>query len=101
MDDAVAAYRVFATDRTRPVEMDASQGPELQAWLSARLGRPMALPDPPTYGFALRGGRWLATPHGAAASSEARRRGTGCVRPCRSRWSPVPSKTEKTKKAQH
>src|SRR3546814_15092849 len=43
MDDAVAAYRVFATDRTRPVEMDASQGPELQAWLSARLGRPMAL----------------------------------------------------------
>src|SRR5690606_23324263 len=33
MDDAVAAYRIFATDRTRPVEMDASRGPELQAWL--------------------------------------------------------------------
>lgn len=67
MDDAVAAYRVFATDRTRPVEMDASQGPELQAWLSARLGRPMALPDLQTYGFALLGGRMLATPDGAAA----------------------------------
>src|SRR3546814_17106562 len=67
MDDAVAAYRIFATDRTRPVEMDASQGPELQAWLSARLGRPMALPDLQTYGFALLGGRMLATPDGAAA----------------------------------
>src|SRR3546814_3783079 len=67
MDDAVAAYRVFATDRTRPVEMDASQGPELQAWLSARLGRPMALPDLQPYGFALLGGRTLATPDGAAA----------------------------------
>jgi len=67
MDDAVAAYRVFATDRTRPVEMDASQGPELQAWLSARLGRPMALPDLQPYGFALLGGRMLATSDGAAA----------------------------------
>src|SRR3546814_6594980 len=67
MDDAVAAYRVFATDRTRPVEMDASQGPELQAWLSARLGRPMALPDLQTYGFALLFGLMLATPDGAAA----------------------------------
>src|SRR3546814_13417084 len=47
--------------------MDASQGPELQAWLSARLGRPMALPDLQTYGFALLGGRMLATPDGAAA----------------------------------
>jgi len=67
MEDAVAAYRVFATDRTRPVEMDASQGPELQAWLSARLGRPMSLPDLQPYGFTLLGGRMLATPDGAAA----------------------------------
>jgi anti-sigma factor RsiW len=67
MDDAIAAYRIFATDRTRPVEMDASHGPELQAWLSARLGRPMALPDLQPYGFALLGGRMLATPDGAAA----------------------------------
>ncbi|MGN7726345.1 anti-sigma factor family protein [Luteimonas sp. 22616] len=67
MDDAVTAYRIFATDRTRPVEMDASHGPELQAWLSARLGRPMSLPDLQSYGFALLGGRMLATPDGAAA----------------------------------
>ncbi|MDN5781932.1 MAG: anti-sigma factor [Luteimonas sp.] len=67
MDDAVAAYRIFATDRMRPVEMDASHGSELQAWLSARLGRPMSLPDLQPYGFALLGGRMLATPDGAAA----------------------------------
>ena len=67
MDDAVAAYRIFATDRMRPVEMDASHGPELQAWLSARLGRPMSLPDLQSYGFTLLGGRMLATPDGAAA----------------------------------
>src|SRR5690606_13854602 len=67
MDDAVAAYRIFATDRARPVEMDASRGPELQAWLSARLGRPMSLPDLQSYGFTLLGGRMLATPDGAAA----------------------------------
>src|SRR3546814_12194182 len=67
MDDAVAAYRIFATARTRPVEMDASHGPELQAWLSARLGRPMSLPDLQSYGFPLHGGPLLATPDGAAA----------------------------------
>lgn len=67
MDDAVAAYRIFATDSTRPVEMDASRGPELQSWLSTRLGRPMSLPDLRSYGFALLGGRMLATPDGAAA----------------------------------
>lgn len=67
MQDAVAAYRIFATDRIRPVEVDAGRGAELQAWLSARLGRPMALPDLQPYGFALLGGRMLATPDGAAA----------------------------------
>lgn len=67
MSDAVSAYRIFATDRARPVEMDASHGPELQAWLSARLGRPMSLPDLQPYGFTLLGGRMLATPDGAAA----------------------------------
>jgi anti-sigma factor RsiW len=67
MGDAVAAYRIFATDRARPVEMDAGRGPELQAWLSARLGRPMSLPDLQPYGFNLLGGRMLATPDGAAA----------------------------------
>ncbi|GAB3309273.1 anti-sigma factor family protein [Luteimonas notoginsengisoli] len=85
MDDALTAYRIFATDRMRPVEMDASRGPELQAWLSARLGRPMSLPDLQPFGFSLLGGRMLATPDGAAAmlmyQDDAGRRISFYVRP--------------------
>lgn len=67
MDDAIEAYRIFATDRRRPVEMDASREQELRSWLSARLGRPMSLPDLQAYGFRLLGGRMLSTEDGAAA----------------------------------
>lgn len=67
MDDAVEAYRIFATDRLRPVEMTAQDADGLQSWLSARLGRPMALPNLAPYGFDLLGGRLLSTPDGAAA----------------------------------
>lgn len=85
MDDAIAAYRIFATDRRRPVEMDASREQELQSWLSARLGRPMSLPDLQAYGFRLLGGRMLATEDGAAAmlmyQDEQGRRITFYVRP--------------------
>ena len=67
MQDAVEAHRIFATDRLRPVEMNAGNGTDLQSWLSTRLGRPLALPDLNTYGFKLLGGRLLATEDGAAA----------------------------------
>jgi anti-sigma factor RsiW len=67
MADAVAAYRVFATDRLRPVELDASAAQDLQSWLSVRLGRPIALPDLSSYGFRLLGGRLLSTGDGPAA----------------------------------
>ncbi len=67
MSDAVEAYRIFATDRTRPVEMDAGQARDLQSWMSARLGRPLSLPDLDSYGFALLGGRMLSTADGPAA----------------------------------
>lgn len=67
MADAVDAYRVFATDRMRPVELRASDAPMLQSWLSNRLGRPMALPDLDSYGFKLLGGRLLSTADGPAA----------------------------------
>ncbi|WP_437946056.1 anti-sigma factor [Sorangium sp. So ce296] len=66
MDDAVEAYRTFATDRVRPVEMAAGDGGDLQAWLSGRLGRPVALPDLAPYGFDLLGGRLLSTANGPA-----------------------------------
>jgi anti-sigma factor RsiW len=67
MADAVDAYRVFATDRMRPVELRSTDAPVLQSWLSNRLGRPMALPDLETYGFKLLGGRLLSTADGPAA----------------------------------
>ena len=67
MKDAVEAYRIFATDRLHPVEMDAGQAKNLQAWMSARLGRPLSLPDLEGYGFELLGGRMLSTAEGPAA----------------------------------
>lgn len=67
MEDAVEAYRTFATDRARPVEMTAKDGGDLQTWLSGRLGRPVALPDLAPYGFDLLGGRLLSTANGPAA----------------------------------
>jgi anti-sigma factor RsiW len=67
MKDAVEAYRIFATDRLHPVEMDADESVRLQSWMSSRLGRPLALPDLQAYGFALLGGRMLSTAEGPAA----------------------------------
>jgi anti-sigma factor RsiW len=66
MQDAMSAYRVFATDRLRPVEMRANEADDLQSWLSARLGRPFAVADLRPYGFALLGGRLLSTDEGPA-----------------------------------
>jgi len=67
MKDAVEAYRIFATDRLHPVEMDAAESVRLQSWMSSRLGRPLSLPDLEGYGFALLGGRLLSTAEGPAA----------------------------------
>jgi anti-sigma factor RsiW len=67
MQDALEAYRTFATDRLRPVEMDGSHAHALEGWLSARIGRPMSLPDLDSYGFKLLGGRLLSTSDGPAA----------------------------------
>jgi anti-sigma factor RsiW len=67
MADAVEAYRVFAGDTVHPVEMGGGDARGLQDWLSARLGRPTALPDLRGDGFELLGGRLLSTPDGPAA----------------------------------
>jgi anti-sigma factor RsiW len=66
MQDAVHAYRVFATDRLHPVELEAHDAANLQSWLSARLGRAFALADLKPYGFHLLGGRLLSTDEGPA-----------------------------------
>jgi anti-sigma factor RsiW len=66
MQDAVYAYKVFATDLLRPVELSADDAADLQSWLAARLGRTFALADLRPYGFRLLGGRLLATDNGPA-----------------------------------
>lgn len=63
---AAAAYRVYAPERDRPVEIAA--GHELLAWLSQRLGMPIGAPQLDPYGYRLIGGRLLPTPAGAPAA---------------------------------
>lgn len=63
---ADVAYALYASDRQRPVELDASE-PELAAWLSARVGRPVRAPSLAEYGYALIGGRLLPGESGPAA----------------------------------
>jgi anti-sigma factor RsiW len=67
MQDAVYAYKVFATDQLRPVELSADDAADLQSWLASRLGRTFALADLRPYGFRLLGGRLLSTDNGPAA----------------------------------
>lgn len=67
MADAVAAYRVFAIDRNRPVEMGVENVEHLQKWLSNRLGTPVSFPDLRSEGFDFLGGRLLSTAEGPAA----------------------------------
>ncbi|WP_369941098.1 anti-sigma factor family protein [Xanthomonas medicagonis] len=66
MADAVAAYRLFA-DGEQPLEFDAARRTDLQGWLHTHFGAAGAVPDLQAQGFALRGGRLLSTPEGAAA----------------------------------
>jgi anti-sigma factor RsiW len=65
--EAADSYKVYATDRVRPVEMRASDGAELVQWVSSRLSRPIKVPDLASSGYRLMGGRLVATAHGPAA----------------------------------
>jgi len=64
--DAAASYRVYASDRIRPVELRAQDRALLTAWASARTGHAIAIPDLADAGYRFMGGRVLATTHGAA-----------------------------------
>jgi len=64
--DAAASYRVYASDRIRPVELRAQDRALLTAWASARTGHAIAIPDLTDAGYRFMGGRVLATAHGAA-----------------------------------
>ncbi len=64
--EASASFAVYAPDRTRPVELAAGDGDEIARWFSARLARPVSVPDLSAAGYRLMGGRLVATPHGPA-----------------------------------
>ncbi len=68
MADAMAAYRLFATQDTALEYREGAQDEaHLRAWLAAQLRGPVALPDLHAQGLRVRGGRLLSTPEGAAA----------------------------------
>lgn len=65
--EGASSYRVYAADRTRPVELPAEERAQLVHWLSERIGAPTSAPDLSDAGFNFVGGRLVATPHGPAA----------------------------------
>jgi anti-sigma factor RsiW len=64
--EASASFAVYVPDRTRPVELAASDSAELARWFSARLDRKVGVPDLSSADCRLMGGRLVATPHGPA-----------------------------------
>lgn len=64
--EAAASFAVYAPDRSRPVELAAGDRDEIARWFSARLARPVEVPDLSAAGYRLMGGRLVATPHGPA-----------------------------------
>jgi anti-sigma factor RsiW len=64
--EAADSYAVYAPDHIRPIELRASDRAELVAWVSQRLGRPVAVPDLSASGYRFMGGRLVATAHGPA-----------------------------------
>jgi anti-sigma factor RsiW len=65
--EATDSYRVYASDRSRPVEMGPNERKELVSWVSNRLKSPVAIPDLSAAGYRFMGGRLVCTPHGPAA----------------------------------
>jgi anti-sigma factor RsiW len=65
--EAADSFKVYAPDRIRPVEVRASEGAQLEHWLSNRLKQPIKVPDLTNSGYRLMGGRLIATSHGPAA----------------------------------
>ncbi|VIO70149.1 anti-sigma factor family protein [Bradyrhizobium ivorense] len=63
--EASDSYQVYASDRTRPVELRDST--ELVSWVSSRLRQPVKLPDLSKSGYRFMGGRVVPTAHGPAA----------------------------------
>jgi anti-sigma factor RsiW len=64
--EAAESYAVYAPDHIRPIELRAAERSELVNWASARLQRPIAVPDLAASGYRFMGGRLVPTPHGPA-----------------------------------
>jgi anti-sigma factor RsiW len=64
--EAAYSYAVYAPDHMRPVEIRASDQPELVDWASRRLNRRVTVPDLSQSGYRFMGGGVVATAHGAA-----------------------------------
>ncbi|GLS44226.1 anti-sigma factor family protein [Methylobacterium brachythecii] len=64
--EAKANYVVYAPDRSRPIELAATDRDEIAHWFSDRLKRPIGVPDLSEAGYHLLGGRLVATAHGPA-----------------------------------
>ena len=64
---AVSAFRTYVVEAAHPVEVRADGSSDLVQWLTARLGRPVTVPDLQAQGFRLMGGRLLPAGDGLAA----------------------------------
>jgi anti-sigma factor RsiW len=65
--DAASAFAVYTPEVRHPVEVAAEEAPHLSAWLSKRLSAKVLLPQLEGFGYALVGGRLLATNDGPGA----------------------------------
>jgi anti-sigma factor RsiW len=65
--EAAENFAVYAPDQSHPVELRATDRAELVSWTTARLGRPVAIPDLAASGYRFMGGRVVTTAHGPAA----------------------------------
>ncbi len=65
--EAAQNFAVYSSDRSRPVELRATDRAELVSWATQRLGRPVTVPDLTASGYRFMGGRIVATAHGPAA----------------------------------
>ncbi|TAM84453.1 MAG: anti-sigma factor [Candidimonas sp.] len=67
MADAVQAYRLFALDRSAPLDVVRTSAGDIQAWMSRRFPGVAHLPDLSASGFRVVGARLLADTAGPAA----------------------------------
>lgn len=65
--EAESSFRVYATDKERPVELRAGDRPKMMRWMSNRLAYEVGAPDLSAAGYRFMGGRLVATPRGPAA----------------------------------